>query len=577
MSDSAKVREFEPDSFPVRNDAWELVSAGSEQFLYSSQKQIKQLVNNTTALIWSLCDGERSVQEILEVLQTLFPGEGDEVEADFSELINFLHENQFIQGDVFGRYPFPPSPPGEKKKLCIGMATYDDYDGVYFSVQAIRMYHPEVTEDTEILVIDNNPHGPCAESLKRLETYVPGYRYIPYDIRQSTAVRDIVFREANSEFVLCIDCHVLLVSGSIRKLMDYFMRNTGDKDLLHGTLIDDGQNCLATHMEPVWRKGMFGTWGVDPRGEDSCAEPFDIPLHGAGLFACRKDAWLGFNPRFTQFGGEEGYIHEKFRQAGRRVLCLPFLRWMHRFNRPMGIPYPIHWEARIRNYMIGAQELGKDTTPIKHHFTELGGLPNIALTFEEIENEISSPFHFFDAIYCICQMNDSRRWAENVQRLVGIGIGHRVFKIVVHTSRSGHPIGYALSQREVVSQAKYHGLENVLVFDDDAIFHKDVLKRLASSLSELRNLDWQLFYLGVRQAEKVDPGISGLKYLKSAQGMESTFAVAFHASVYKTILDDIPSTRAGMKEWLNSEKSIGHYLGSQDSLAAYVADPAVVS
>ena len=26
------------------------------------------------------------------------------------------------------------------------MATYDDYDGVYFSVQAIRLYHPEVTD-----------------------------------------------------------------------------------------------------------------------------------------------------------------------------------------------------------------------------------------------------------------------------------------------------------------------------------------------------------------------------------------------------------------------------------------------
>jgi hypothetical protein len=28
------------------------------------------------------------------------------------------------------------------KLLTIGMATYDDYDGVYFTLQSLRMYHP---------------------------------------------------------------------------------------------------------------------------------------------------------------------------------------------------------------------------------------------------------------------------------------------------------------------------------------------------------------------------------------------------------------------------------------------------
>ena len=35
-------------------------------------------------------------------------------------------------------------------QLTIGMATYDDYDGVYFTVQALRLFHPEVTRQTEI-------------------------------------------------------------------------------------------------------------------------------------------------------------------------------------------------------------------------------------------------------------------------------------------------------------------------------------------------------------------------------------------------------------------------------------------
>ena len=45
----------------------------------------------------------------------------------------------------------------ERAKMPGYVCTYDDYDGVYFSVQAIRLYHPEVTQHTEIVVLDNHP------------------------------------------------------------------------------------------------------------------------------------------------------------------------------------------------------------------------------------------------------------------------------------------------------------------------------------------------------------------------------------------------------------------------------------
>ena len=88
------------------------------------------------------------------------------------------------------------------------------------------------------------------------------------------------------------------------------------------------------------------------------------------LFSCRKDAWLSFNPRFRGFGGEEGYIHEKFRRAGRRCLCLPALRWMHRFSRPGGVPYRLTVEDKLRNYLIGHAELGMDIAPVLRHFAD---------------------------------------------------------------------------------------------------------------------------------------------------------------------------------------------------------------
>ncbi len=86
-----------------------------------------------------------------------------------------------------------------------------------------------------------------------------------------------------------------------------------------------------------------------------------------------RSVWPGFNPAFHGFGGEEGYIHEKFRQAGGWSLCLPWLRWVHRFNRPSGVPYPLYIEDKLRNYILrnyifGFTELRLDPTPALKHF-----------------------------------------------------------------------------------------------------------------------------------------------------------------------------------------------------------------
>ena len=92
-------------------------------------------------------------------------------------------------------YPIQPATPRSdfRPKLTVGMATYDDYDGAYFSIQALRLYHPEVIADIELVVIDNHPDGPCGEALKRLEGATPNYRYVPNDSRRSTTARGLHF------------------------------------------------------------------------------------------------------------------------------------------------------------------------------------------------------------------------------------------------------------------------------------------------------------------------------------------------------------------------------------------------
>ena len=265
-------------------------------------------------------------------------------------------------------------------RLTIGMAVFDDFDGAYFSVQALRMYHADALADCEIVIVDNNPTSAAGKMLASfVGTLGPRpcqVRYVPYtEATGTSAPRDHVFRVAHGDAVLCMDSHVLIEPGAIERLLRYYFKNPQTRDLLSGPMLYDNLSSISTHFADVWRAEMWGTWDTDQRGLDPRGEPFEIPAMGLGLFTSRREAWLGFNPHFRGFGGEEHYIHEKFRQAGAHNLCLPFLRWGHRFGRPTGPTYPLTRWNKIRNYVLGHQELKLPLDRVREHFVDSGLLP----------------------------------------------------------------------------------------------------------------------------------------------------------------------------------------------------------
>lgn len=257
-----------------------------------------------------------------------------------------------------------------RRCLTIGMATYDDFDGVYFTVTSLMIHHSDVMDQCNIIVVDNNPTSKSSKPLKDwIDQCVPNGEYIAYHGPTGTAqARNEVFRNAQSPAVLCMDCHVLLVPGAIRKLIDYYIGHPESRDLLSGPLLTESGEVAATHQRPEWSQEAWGVWDIDERGQNPNAEPFEIWQQGMGLFSCRKDAWVGFHSDFRGFGGCESYVMEKFRRQGGRILCCPWLGWTHRFQRPQGLPYPVLRKDKLRNYVIGFQELGIDIAPVVEHF-----------------------------------------------------------------------------------------------------------------------------------------------------------------------------------------------------------------
>ncbi|WP_167768671.1 glycosyltransferase [Nocardia sp. CS682] len=466
------------------------------------------------------------------------------------------------------------------------MATRDDYDGVYFTVTALSLYHREVADRIELLVIDNDEEpGPVSEALRSLATSVDGLRYLSApELRGPAAVKDRLFREARGEWVLCIDCHVLLEPGALARLLDFIDAHPDCDDLLHGPLIDRDMIRLASHSDPVWAEGMFGRFSVvtDPRAADLDGAPFEIGMHGMGLFACRKATWLGFNPRFTGHGGEEGYLHAKYRAAGRRVLCLPFLRWTHRFDRPDRPSAPhSRWE-RFRNHMIGWEELGLPTEAVVAHYRQRCGDEQLEQFLARWHNERNNPFTYFDAIYCINLDDRPDRLARLTHRLQALDIAERTIRVSAIATPNDPAVGCALSHRAVLAAAHRDGLDNVLVLEDDAVFLSGTPWILRRSLRELRHQQWDLFYLGGfdhcaprwRHAPEL---LDDCEHLADATGTTTTHAVAYHRNIFERLLAELPDNDNDMGRWIAEHKAIDIFYAGQFPHRALRCVPAIAT
>ena len=149
--------------------------------------------------------------------------------------------------------------------------------------------------------------------------------------------------------------------------------------------------CDQKFPEVDWsaHEGVLRREGYNSVGNNFADKPFEIFAQGLGLFFTKKTAWLKFNEHARGFGGEECYVHEKYRQAGRKTVCLPFLKWLHRFERPNGVKYPLTLDNKLRNYILEFTELGLDLAPVKHHFcVESGVHEDLFNKFVQEANEI---------------------------------------------------------------------------------------------------------------------------------------------------------------------------------------------
>lgn len=222
-------------------------------------------------------------------------------------------------------------------------------------------------EDVKILVVDN--YG--CDFTKALVQDRMKIEYIRCTDKKGTApAKEQVIRYANTPYVMCMDCHVLLYPDTIAKLKQYFTDNPDCKDILQGPMVYDDLSHTSSHMEPTWSKGMWGQWANDKRAEPPNTEPFEVWGQGMGVFAFKKSEWPGFSSKMQGFGAEEGYIQTKFRSNGGRCLCMPWLKWVHRFHQEgQPVKFSITDTDRLHNYLVAFTDAGLPIEPVLQHFS----------------------------------------------------------------------------------------------------------------------------------------------------------------------------------------------------------------
>lgn len=247
--------------------------------------------------------------------------------------------------------------------LSILIATHDDYDGLYFTVQSLRMHHD--LSDVEIIVLDNNPGGIHSKAINHLCKSVKGIKVINVDSKKSSFVKYDGVDHVSGDVILGLDSHVLLYPEFISAMMEYWKNNPSSKNILSGPLLYDDLRHVSTHMNPVWRGEDFGIWGTDVSAIEQ-GRPFEVPMQGMGCYSFLRKSWMGISKEFRGFGGEEWYIAEKFRQNGGKSICHPKMKWVHRFDWPVRT-FPLSLYDKIINYYRGWLELYKDES---HHMIQ---------------------------------------------------------------------------------------------------------------------------------------------------------------------------------------------------------------
>jgi hypothetical protein len=193
---------------------------------------------------------------------------------------------------------------------------------------------------------------------------------------------------------------------------------------------------------------------------------------------------------------------------------------------------------------------------------------NKSLRISPSKNKIlnnKNPFDFFDGIYCINLDERTDRWDHSCKQFEKLGIKERVERFSAikpsydsrwnrrtpwGAEKRKYPrlgaVGCAESHKEIIRMSMEQNFKNVLVFEDDFDVCDEWNINLESALHDLKNVPWDLFYLGyhLHKADNmIRPDWKNLSRIisKRNRGIHRTLSLAYNQKSFEFLYNNINS------------------------------------
>lgn len=148
---------------------------------------------------------------------------------------------------------------------------------------------------------------------------------------------------------------------------------------------------------------------------------------------------------------------------------------------------------------------------------------------------------------------------------------------------NNHYVGCTLSHRAVIADAKANNYKNILVFEEDAVLHKDFSNILNRCTDELSFNQWDIFYLGACVWGKNFDKQTGCQYLEKVYGSTCTQGIAYNHSIYDYMLNNLPANIDDMILWCKHHLCIDQWLMYHiqspriENFTAFISSPRICS
>jgi GR25 family glycosyltransferase involved in LPS biosynthesis len=109
---------------------------------------------------------------------------------------------------------------------------------------------------------------------------------------------------------------------------------------------------------------------------------------------------------------------------------------------------------------------------------------------------------------------------------------------------SSGALAYLYNMKNIINDAKNKNYENILILDDDVVFHNNFNECFENKIKTLNNSNWKLLYLGASQLKNWDKvKIINNEYYLPCGSSDGSFAVGIHNSLYTELLGILTSNK----------------------------------